>query len=75
MQLYERGGGSLGKRKRIECLNFMTENHSFKHVYRALRFVNVMTLAGINIEVTTCSNKCSLLTIWNVNSSLALSTI
>lgn len=75
MQLYERGGGSLGKRKQIECLNFMTENHSFEHVYRALRFVNVMTLAGINIKVRTCSNKCLLLTVWNVNSLLTLSTV
>lgn len=55
MCLYERGGGSLGKRKRIECLNFMAENHSFEHVYRALmRFVNVMTPASINIKVRSC---------------------
>lgn len=75
MQFCERGGGSPGKRKRIECLNFMTENHSFEHVYRALRFVNVMTLAGINIKVTTCSNKYLLFTVWNVNSLLTLNCI
>lgn len=42
MCLYEIGGGSLGKRKRTEYLNFMAENHSLEHVYGALAFSNAI---------------------------------